>query len=432
MGSAEHVSLKFSSVSVARPRSRSRWRSRKPEASLLALGIVCVPLSIAITECFLAAAFVLRAASVIRTRTARVPRVFWLWCGWEVLQLAAWLHSPDRRAGLGELRHQLLIAALFFLVPSIESLKDRAKVWRGIFFTATVNSLVLIGYFVWRLRFHPAGVDPVVYLRSGGLLHHWAVFSAVEILVFSGLIQRWHFYREARIRLLPMLVINAAAILLSLTRMLWVSCLFVLAIYLIWNRSRFWNRSGWTWALLFAPLFLFWISPSAVRSRVIDSSDPSYYSNAERIQMLKVGWRMVRAHPIFGVGPGRVEGLYPSYLFPSENLPAYHGHLHNNVMQLAAESGILVLAGGVIFVAGLFRELLMAWRTARQREQMFLCGAALLGLAGFLSSGMFDYNYGHSLGLILLSYTVLAPIAPAARRDRCTSLPASSIISGPT
>jgi len=343
-----------------------------------------------------------------------VPHIFLWWCGWEVLQVAAWLYSPDRRAGIGELRHQLLIAALFFLIPAIESLKDRAKVWRGIFFTATVNSLVLIGHFVLRLRVHPAGVDPVVYLRSGGLLHHWAVFGAVEILVFSGLVQRWHFYREARIRLLPMLVINAAAILLSLTRMLWVSCLFVLAIYLIWNRSRFWNRSGWIWALLFAPLLLFWVSPSAVRSRVIDSSQPDYYSNAERIQMLKVGWRMVRAHPIFGVGPGRVEELYPSYLLPSESLPAYHGHLHNNVVQLAAESGILVLAGGVIFVARLFRELLMAWRTARQREQMFLCGAALLGLAGFLFSGMFDYNYGHSLGLILLSYVVLAPLTDVA------------------
>lgn len=324
---------------------------------------------------------------------------------------------PIGGPAFGELRHQLLIAALFFLIPAIESLKDRAKVWRGIFFTATVNSLVLIGYFMWRLRFHPAEVDPVVYLRSGGLLHHWAVFGAVEILVFSGLTERWHFYPEVRTRLIPVFVINVAAIVLSLTRMLWISCFFVLAIYFIWNRSR-WNHSRWTWALLFAPLLLFWVSPSAVRSRVIDSSQPDYYSNAERIQMLKVGWRMVGAHPIFGVGPGRVEQLYPSYLLPSESLPAYHGHLHNNVMQLAAESGTLVLAGGVIFVAGLFRELLMAWRTARQREQMFLCGTALLGLAGFLFSGMFDYNYGHSLGLILLSYTVLAPLAPPARLNR--------------
>ena len=37
----------------------------------------------------------------------------------------------------------------------------------------------------------------------------------------------------------------------------------------------------------------------------------------------------------------------------------------------------------------------------------------LLGLIGFLVAGMFDYTYGHSLALILLSFVVLIPLIPA-------------------
>ena len=142
--------------------------------------------------------------------------------------------------------------------------------------------------------------------------------------------------------------------------------------------------------------------------------DPEYYSNAERLQMLRVGWKMIREHPLTGVGPGRVEGLYASYLSPSEPLPAYHGHLHNNAVELAAEFGIPVTAAALLFLAILTRDLLTRYRLAGDREQLFVCSTSLLALTGFLATGLFDYTYGHSLGLILLAFAVLSPLAQPA------------------
>src|SRR5205823_9638915 len=106
------------------------------------------------------------------------------------------------------------------------------------------------------------------------------------------------------------------------------------------------------------PLIVYLLAPSAVRLRVADSINPTYYSNSERLQMVRVGWQMVRDHPLVGVGPGRIDKLYASYLTPQDLVPAYHGHLHNNIAQIAAQFGIPVTLAAVLFAGILFRDLL--------------------------------------------------------------------------
>jgi len=206
--------------------------------------------------------------------------------------------------------------------------------------------------------------------------------------------------------------------------MVWICAALLLVIHLLWHRSR------WIWAV---PVFLcavFFMAPKAVRSRVAVSMDPDYYSNAERLQMLRVGWRMIRRHPFAGVGPGRVEDLYSSYLSPSEPLPAYHGHLHNNAVELAAEFGILVVVSALLFLGTLCRDLRGRCRLAADRRELFVCRTSILALTGFIASGMFDYTYGHSLGLILLAFAVLSPLATPqrkllrARDDKSVDVPA--------
>jgi O-antigen ligase len=175
-----------------------------------------------------------------------------------------------------------------------------------------------------------------------------------------------------------------------------------------------WRRSKWIWALPLLPLILYVLAPSAVRSRVADSINPTYYSNSERLQMLHVGWQMVRDHPLVGVGPGRVDSLYTSYLGPQEPVPGYHGHLHNNVVQIAAQFGIPVTLAALLFVAVLFHDLLRARKAATNTDDRFVAQTGLLALTGFAFAGFFEYTYGHSLALILLSFAVLPALLPAS------------------
>ncbi len=387
-----------------RIRRTTRWESSAAPA-LLGLAICAAPVSIAVTECFLTAALLFRVRALVQ-RQAKLclPLAFWYWSLWGGLEAFLWLCSGAPGTGWGEIRHLLLIAAMFVLVPALPRAADQVAVWCGIAGTASLGSAFVIGHFVSQLLFYRGSQDPVVYLRGGGLLHHWMIYGTVEILVFAGLIELWHSFPEKHWWLWPVLIINGVAMLLSLTRMVWICGALLFSLHLIWRRSR------WIWAVPALFCALFFMAPEAVQSRVIVSTEPDYYSNAERLQMLRVGWKMIRQHPLTGVGPGRVEGLYANYLSAGERLPAYHGHLHNNAVELAAEFGIPVTAAALLFLVMLTRDLLTRYSLAEDREQLFVCRTSLLALTGFVATGLFDYTYGHSLGLILLAFAALSPL----------------------
>ena len=370
---------------------------------MLGCALCAVPASIAVAECFLSASLAVRVITLLRGgERLSLPRVFWFWLVWAGLEVLAFFRGADIRTGQGEIRHLLLIAALFVMTPALHRPADRVAVWRGVVLTATISSAVLIVQFIYHARVYRGGLDPVVYLRGGGLLHHWMVYGTVEILVIPAILELWQFYPEERWWLLPVAAINSAAVVLSLTRMLWICGLLLLVWHSIWTRSR------WLWTIPVFPCLFLVIVPG-VRARIADSAQLAYYSNSERLQMLQVGWRMISERPWTGVGPGRVDNLYTSYLSAGDPVPAYHGHLHNNIVQLGAEFGLPVLGAAMATACFLFVEMRKGLLRASNRDQRFLCRVAILGLSGFLAAGMFDYTYGHSLGVILLGYTVLAP-----------------------
>jgi O-antigen ligase len=376
----------------------------------LILGLWFVPASIAVSEFFLSIAGLTQIVNLLR-RKARVvlPTCFWFWLVWAVLELVVWILSPDPAAGWSEIRHLLLLAVVFLALSAFNHAQQLVMAWKGIFVSATISSVYLIGEFFYRLHRHSdeiaAGGDTSFYLRSGGLVHHWMVYGTIEILVVAGLIGFWSVYETQRRWLWPLIVINAVAVVLSLTRMTWLACLLLLAIGLVWRRSK------WIWVLPMVPIGLYVIAPDAVRSRAASFLNLGYYSNAERLQMIEVGWRMVQDRPLTGVGPGRVEELYTAYLKPGEPVPAYRGHLHNNMAQIAAMFGIPVTLAALLFVAFAFRDLIRARRKAFDPDSRFLSDTAVLALIGFLFAGLFEYTYGHALGLIMIAFAVFPALS---------------------
>ncbi|MGH9650620.1 MAG: hypothetical protein ACRD3I_09150, partial [Terriglobales bacterium] len=168
------------------------WRAliaeRRIDRVALALGLCAVPLSIAVAETFISVALLARVVRLVRGQAAlRVPRIFWFWLPWAGLETLLWTFSPDRAAGWSEIRHLLLLAAMFFVLPALDRASDRLVVWRGIFLTSSLCGLFLIGDFVARLIHYRREIavtpDPSLYLRSGGLLNNWMVYGTIEIMV---------------------------------------------------------------------------------------------------------------------------------------------------------------------------------------------------------------------------------------------------------
>jgi O-antigen ligase len=400
--------------------------SARPDSAMLILGLWAVPISIAVSEFFLTLALLVRIVRLARGQDRLVfPRVLRFWVLWAGLEILVWRLSPEPSLGWGEIRHLLLLGSLFLVLPALDQARDRLIVWQGIFLGASVSSLVLIGDFVSRLFYYrrelATGGDVGLYLRSGGLLNHWMVYGTVEILVVASLLSFWSFYPEKRRRWWPVIAINGIAILLSLTRMAWITCLALIGVELMWRRSK------WILALPFLPALLFFLAPLPIRERVTQSIKPSYSSNLERIEMLRVGWEMIKESPLTGVGPGRIDKLYMSYLSPQDPVPAYHGHLHNNAVELAAEFGLPVALAALLFVGVLFCDLVKASRAAQSKEEGFASRTAMLALIGYLVAGLFEYTYGHSLGLILLSFAVLSPLLPSTSSTTAPFSPSTGV-----
>ena len=98
--------------------------------------------------------------------------------------------------------------------------------------------------------------------------------------------------------------------------------------------------------------------PGGIRSRltVLDES------SRDRYYMWQAGLDMVLERPVFGQGPGMIESVYPRFRWPEAPNPR-QPHLHDNLLQIAAERG---LPGLVFFLWWVGVAFLAALREARR------------------------------------------------------------------
>jgi O-antigen ligase len=139
--------------------------------------------------------------------------------------------------------------------------------------------------------------------------------------------------------------------------------------------------------------------------------------------MLNVGARMIRDHPWFGVGPERIREEFPRYyqgndlVFDRTRVTAqrdgadvfYYGHLHSNVLQIAAERGLLCLTAFFWLLLELYRSLIRRLKASDEASR-WMPLSALAALTGFVVSGFFEYNFGDSEVLLLLLFIVSIPL----------------------
>jgi O-antigen ligase len=126
---------------------------------------------------------------------------------------------------------------------------------------------------------------------------------------------------------------------------------------------------------------------------------------------------MVLDKPMFGQGPGMILTTYPRYRWPEAPNPLAP-HLHNNVLQIAAERGV---PGLVFFLWWAGAVALAAWREARlAREARGPAGAAAAGALGVVAAifvaGLVEYNLGDSEVLMLVLLLTAVPFALARSR----------------
>ncbi len=246
--------------------------------------------------------------------------------------------------------------------------------------------------------------------RIRGPFSHWMTFAGVLLVCDLLLLASVTAPRGWRNpwRWLALALVNLA-LLGSLTRSAWVALGLALTVLILVRKRRL--------LLLYpvvAGLFVLF-APVPLLHRMSSIVDLADTSNYDRLCMAEAGLRMVADRPLFGLGPQMVERRYPIYRTPTA--PRYAvPHLHNNLLQLAAERGLPALASYLAMMGG---SVALAYRRYRReggrrgpRADLYL--GAMLALLAFNVAGLFENNWGDTEVQRVVLFVIAIPFCLAA------------------
>ena len=154
----------------------------------------------------------------------------------------------------------------------------------------------------------------------------------VDLMTVAQLLFRTH--RRQLVWAVPALLLITAALLMTQTRSAWCG-LIVGCCVLFGLRKK---------VLLlpchFVALVVLLLVPQTIKIRALSIVNRQEITAQERLSMWSSGIRIIRDHPWTGVGMGAMARIYPHYREPDSPVDPKRriGHLHNNIIQVAAET----------------------------------------------------------------------------------------------
>lgn len=374
---------------------------------LLAAGLGLIQFNIK-AEILLGLAFLLAAAAAIRERRLPpVPAFFW-----PLLVLMAW--SLIGAALSDEPLYSLARGKQFLLYLVVPLTMRLAYGQRASLILDVVIALGSIAALIGIVQWTMLGYDEAH--RPQGSLGHWMTYSGLLMLVTGAAAARLIFVKPGEKWIWPAVAVPSllVALVATYTRNAWIGTIAAAGTLLAIRSKRL---------LLTLPVLLIVIAiaaPPSIRERATSTFDPHYPGNQDRIAMLKAGVKMVKDHPLFGVGLNMVPKVYLNYRTSDARdsagatEPETRSHLHNVPMQLAAERGLPALVAWLVFVAVAGVGLLQLLR----RTHSAIAAAGLAALIAMVVAGLFEHNFGDSEFLVLFLAMITLPFAAASSGAR--------------
>jgi len=199
----------------------------------------------------------------------------------------------------------------------------------------------------------------------------------------------------------------AWALVVSQTRSAWVGAALGLVVIAVLRAPRL------LWLLGAAVAAVALLRPASVTSRLTILDE----SSRDRYYMWQAGVDMVLDKPVFGQGPGMILAVYSRYRWPEAPNPR-QPHLHNNLLQVAAERGLPGLAFFLWWVVAAFAAALGEARRGGSEGPGtgWAAGGVLGALAAVFVAGLFEYNLGDSE--VLMLFLLLSAVPFAVRHAR--------------
>jgi O-antigen ligase len=332
----------------------------------------------------------------IRHERVEAPTFFWPLLVYAGLTLVSAAFSIDPRTSLIDCKQLVL----FLMVPLTYRY---ATGRRGITLVTVIISCAAISAAFGIIQYGILHYDQLSQ-RPRGTLGHYMTYSGLLMLVICVAIARILFLTWGRAWAALVMPALAVAVALTSTRSAAVGVCIAAALLFALKDFRLFAIAPVVAAVFFA------FAPQMIMQRFASMFDAKDPTRLDRVAMLREGGRMIAAHPLVGVGPNMVEKRYEEYRGP-DAVNKTNPHLHNNLVQIAAERGLPALAMWLWFVVALTRDLVRRFRSG---PNVFLAAAALASLAALLTAGLFEYNFGDSE--VLMLFLMLATLPAAADR----------------
>lgn len=271
------------------------------------------------------------------------------------------------------------------------------------------------GIAIWGLLEYATSDRRDLEHRISGPLSHVMTFSGLLLPLSLMLLFLW--IHERRKWQLAACVLVTFTLLMTFTRSVWLGWVMAVLVVLLIVRARllFYALPAVVLFVTFLPLPLF--------SRLISTFDLEQSSNFDRVRMLQAGGEMIRDFPLLGVGPANVKDAYALYRKQDAPRPR-PPHLHNNVVQLWAERGILGVAAYLLLLGLFLRECVRAWRgPARKWAEIGVAVTVSLTFAG-----LFEFNFGDTEVFYLLLNLFALVVASLEREEPVPNERAAALV----
>ena len=251
-------------------------------------------------------------------------------------------------------------------------------------------------------------------LRLRGFMGHYMTEAGLLMLLIIFCLAQFLF-RSEKIRWL-WLALGAASsclLLLTLTRNAWLGLAASLVLLLALSKPV---------ALLIFPFLLagiYLLSPIEVKKRVTNTFNLYSPSNRQRIEYYRAGLKIIADYPFFGCGPDTVDMVFQHPRYGLSEQARLNVHLHNNLLQIAAERGLPALLAWLIFMIWTFWLLSRQWRGKPSGALPWIASGLACVLALFIA-GLFEYNFGDSEVVMLYLVLITLPFVPGLREKKET------------
>ncbi|HUF92982.1 MAG TPA: O-antigen ligase family protein [Candidatus Limnocylindria bacterium] len=400
---------------TVRPRPPAGQGRRLPwlRAGLLLALVIGLTASISLAEIALG----LLAAEVLwRRRAEGGPALQWpllgVIAGYAAWSVVAGLASARPFESTRSVKSVIWFGAMYVVLAALPDARAARRFATALFAAAAVVALFAI---VQVTACPPAGTvvwPPLARLfrkceRAHGFFSIYMTLAGVLTMVLAMTLPRLTGFGRRAWWAVPGWLAGVAALGLTFVRGAWIAFAMAVGAGILTRRRHALVMGGAAVAAVLVALALPGVMP---RARSIgDARDPT---TRERLAMIDTGVRLLREHPLTGIGPGQVKHAYPLYA-PPEAVRRSTSHLHNSPLQVAVERG---LPGVALWAAiwGLF-----FWRAARIAAALpagpdrALVLGCIIAIGAFLVAGLFEHNFGDTEVLLVAASLMALPFVIA-------------------